>query len=497
MNMVGQSQEASEQLQLVEILISNGTVITMDPERRVIQNGSVAVQGGKIVAIGPADEIEKVYRGKKTLNAKRKTVMPGLHDLHSHAGVELIKGTAERYPGKAWRNIMDFVSYHTSEEWWYIEGMLSALQRLKCGTTQALYMLGNAPRGDSAEIPFANAKAVEKVGVRSISAFGPSRPPWPREYTYWKDGRRIEREVSLEETFEVTDDTIGRWNNAHRGGRVKMWVAVSRILNENYADQVYDPENSHLIRPQAEGIRRIMDKHDVGFHCHGMGTTAEYCYDADLGLLGPKTVFGHGWPFRPRSVEILAETGTRVVHCPRARRVYFFAGRLPIPELIEAGALVGLGSDSCGMDRPYDSIWDDMYVAPRWQRLELREPNILPPGKLLEMATIDGANIVGMGDKTGSIEVGKEADIILVNMWQPHLAPIAMETSRMAQLARGSDVETVMVQGEILMENRKVLTVNEDDIMEWAQAEAEHTCEVFGLHPMLRPSANHWGHSQE
>src|ERR1700733_491466 len=150
MNMVGQSQEASEQLQLVEILISNGTVITMDPERRVIQNGSVAVQGGKIVAIGPADEIEKVYRGKKTLNAKRKTVMPGLHDLHSHAGVELIKGTAERYPGKAWRNIMDFVSYHTSEEWWYIEGMLSALQRLKCGTTQALYMLGNAPRGDSA-----------------------------------------------------------------------------------------------------------------------------------------------------------------------------------------------------------------------------------------------------------------------------------------------------------------------------------------------------------
>jgi cytosine/adenosine deaminase-related metal-dependent hydrolase len=149
------------------------------------------------------------------------------------------------------------------------------------------------------------------------------------------------------------------------------------------------------------------------------------------------------------------------------------------------------------MDRPYDSIWDDMYIAPRWQRLELREPNILPPGKLLEMATIDGANIVGMGDKTGSIEVGKEADIILVNMWQPHLAPIAMETSRMAQLARGSDVETVMVQGEILMENRKVLTVNEDDIMEWAQAEAEHTCEVFGLHPMLRPSANHWGHSQE
>ena len=104
---------------------------------------------------------------------------------------------------------------------------------------------------------------------------------------------------------------------------------------------------------------------------------------------------------------------------------------------------------------------------------------------------------MGLDHVTGSLEIGKEADIIIVNMWKPHLVPLAMESSRIANLARGSDVETVMVQGEILMEDRKVLSVNEDDIMEWAQAEAEHTCEVFGLHPMLRPSASHWGHSQE
>ena len=113
---------------------------------------------------------------------------------------------------------MDFVAYHSSAEWWYLEALLSAIQRLKCGTTQALYMLGNAPRGDTADVPLANARGVREVGVRSILAFGPSRPPWPREYTYWKDGRRIERLVSIEETFEVTDDTIGRWNSAHVGG---------------------------------------------------------------------------------------------------------------------------------------------------------------------------------------------------------------------------------------------------------------------------------------
>ena len=167
-----------------------------------------------------------------------------------------------------------------------------------------------------------------------------------------------------------------------------------------------------------------MDKHDVGFHAHGMGTTAEYCYDAELGLLGPKTVFGHGWPFNERSVEILAETDTRVVHCPRARRVYFFKGRLPIPELIEAGVLVGLGSDACGMDRPYDSIWEDMFMAPRWQRLELNDPNVIPSGKLWKWRPSTAPRSSAWMTVTGSIEVGKDADLIIVNMWKPHLVPI-------------------------------------------------------------------------
>jgi cytosine/adenosine deaminase-related metal-dependent hydrolase len=138
-----------------------------------------------------------------------------------------------------------------------------------------------------------------------------------------------------------------------------------------------------------------------------------------------------------------------------------------------------------------------MFLGPRWQRLELNDPNVIPSGKLLEMATIDGAKIVGLDSVTGSLEPGKEADIIIVNMWKPHLVPLAMQTSRLAHLVRGSDVETVLVQGQILMEDRKVLCVDENEILEWAQAESEHTCEVFGLDPMLTPSVHHWGYSQE
>ena len=103
--------------------------------------------------------------------------------------IELVKGAAERFPGKAWRDIMDFVAYHTSSEWWYTR-RCSHCQRLKCGTTQALYMLGNAPRGD------ARNPLRMRAARPTIAAFGPSRPPWPREYTYWRNGRRIERLVT-------------------------------------------------------------------------------------------------------------------------------------------------------------------------------------------------------------------------------------------------------------------------------------------------------------
>src|SRR3954468_9339911 len=107
-----------EPQEIVDVLIDRGTVVTMDAERRVIEDGAVAIRGKHIVAVGPSDDINRRYKADTVINARRKAVMPGLHDLHSHAGVELVKGAAERFPGKAWRNIMDFVAYHTSEEWW-------------------------------------------------------------------------------------------------------------------------------------------------------------------------------------------------------------------------------------------------------------------------------------------------------------------------------------------------------------------------------------------
>ena len=139
----------------IDILIDGGTVVTMDPERRVLEATSVAVHEGRILDIGPAADLRGKYAPARTLPARRRVVMPGLIDLHAHAGTALIKQVAEHYPGPNWRNISDFIAYHASRDWWYIDSVFSSLEKLKFGTTTSLYMLGCAPRSDNPEYAFA------------------------------------------------------------------------------------------------------------------------------------------------------------------------------------------------------------------------------------------------------------------------------------------------------------------------------------------------------
>jgi 5-methylthioadenosine/S-adenosylhomocysteine deaminase len=476
----------------IDCLIDNGTVITMDPQRRVLENTSVAVHGGKIVEVGPAEEIGKKYNAKKTINARRRVVMPGLIDLHGHAGNALVKQVAGHFPERQWNNIFDFISTHTSRDWWYLDSLLSGLEKMKFGTTTSLYMLGSTPRSDDPEIAFANAEGVEKIGIRSIIGVGPSRPPFPRDTTSWENGRRVDRVVSLEESLEKMNETIGTWSRK-KNGHVQMWASSSQLLGKNVADPLYDPANAKFMQQQLDALQKTVQDHGVGFHAHAYATDVKLLNERAPGLLGPKTVLAHGWPLEADAVNLLAKTKTSIAHCPRAEQVYSQQGRLPLPELVDNHVTVGLGTDVNGTDRSWN-LWEDIFFAPRLHRRLFNDPTKMPVGKILEMATIDGAKALGMADRIGSLEPGKDADIILINMWKPHIVPSfeKMTTQRVAYFARGSDVELVMVAGRVLMENRRVLTVDENDLLEWADAEARHTVDVFGLQPMMQRDANFW-----
>ena len=160
-------------------------------------------------------------------------------------------------------------------------------------------MLGCAPRSDNPEYAFANAEAVEKIGIRSVIGVGPSRPPYPRDYTYWENGRRVDRMVSFEESLDKMEETIAIWKRRN-SERVQIWASTSRLLNENPNDPVYDPANAKYIQPQADALQRVMQDYDVGFHLHGYGTAVKFMKERAPGAVGSEDRHRAWLAARPR-----------------------------------------------------------------------------------------------------------------------------------------------------------------------------------------------------
>ena len=169
--------------------------------------------------------------------------------------------------------------------------------------------------------------------------------------------------------------------------------------------------------------------------------------------------------------------------------------RFTLTELLDAGATVMLGSDGVAPDRSYD-MFRHMFQAMRYHRFHARDSKVLPAGKVLEMVTIDAARALGLEREIGSLEAGKKADVILVDAWRPHMVPMNMPLYRVAYFANGNDVSTVLVNGRVLMRDRQVQTVNEDQVLEMAQREAEAAIRRTGLERPLATPEGFWGRSR-
>jgi cytosine/adenosine deaminase-related metal-dependent hydrolase len=238
----------------------------------------------------------------------------------------------------------------------------------------------------------------------------------------------------------------------------------------------------------------LQKKHGVTFWTHAYGNAIEYAHDEKLGLLGPHTILSHCTDISERAIGIMRDTGTHAAHHPRAARIYTYPGRCPVPELIDAGVTVALGSDSPSTHNC--DLFLDMKAAIDQQRIHFKDANILPPGKVLEMATIDGCKALGLDKELGSVEVGKKADLITVNLFQPHLYPLDMLVYRLVYNATGADVADVTVSGRLVMEDRKILTVDETDVLEHAQAVYRRFVERANLEPHTRNPDRFWGVSR-
>ena len=344
-------------------------------------------------------------------------------------------------------------------------------------------------RTDDPAYADAHCQGVAEVGTRSIVAVGPTRPPHPRTYARWPDGKQSRYSVDYPQQLKSCQQTITQWHNTHNQ-RFNI-ALLTPVLRDEHA-QLLSAADFAAAQQQTREVYRLACDLKLLFTQDGH-TTNSVAFANSLGILGPNTLLSHVTDITEDEQTLLADTGTRVAHNPSA--FASISGRCPVPELLDLGVTVALGSDATAPDRSCD-MFRHMQQCMHYHRRHFRDEGILPPGKVLEMVTIDAAHAVGLGDQVGSIEIGKKADIILVDLARPHMAPFQMPAYRVACFANGNDVETVIVDGKVLMRGRKVLSVQENHVIDSAQEAVVKLIERGQLETALKMPENFWKSSR-
>ena len=473
---------------MADLIVANGYVVTLDPERRVIERGAVAIAGDRIAAVGPVEEVLAAHPGAEVIDAAGKAVMPGLIDVHAHAGHGLIKTLGAGDSGAWYRACQLAYTIGSTPEFWRAEARLAALERLRFGVTTGVSLLGGGDsimRTDEAVYGDAHMEGVLEVGTRSVVAVGSTRPPHPLTYARWDGETSTEHPVSYERQRDTCVELIERWHGAH-GMRTNV-AMLTPTLRAEHVDSIGAAALAQA-RAQAREMSAIAREHGLVFtqDGHQKGSVA---YAHELGVLGPEALLSHSTGLTADEIRICADTGTKIAHNPSA--VASILARCPVTELLEAGVIVGLGSDATAPDRNAD-MFRHMQQCMHYHRTFHRDPSWLPPGKVLEMATIDAAAALGMEADIGSLEVGKKADVVLLDLRRPHMAPANMPLYRIVCFANGNDVDTVIVDGVVRLRDRRAVGLDEDAVIDAAEREAALMIERLGLQALLATPDTFW-----
>lgn len=460
---------------MYDFLLMNAVVITMDEKRRVITNGAVGIKNGRIAFVGSSEEA-KNYEAKEVIDCKNHVVMPGFVDAHGHGGHSAFKSIVE--DTSYWMPVMTHTyKNYITDEFWYNEGRLSALERLHAGVTTGVCVLGSQPRCDSPVPAMNNAKAYAEVGVKDIVCTGPCHVPWPHRFSRYVNGERKMSEVSYETVLESLETVVSELNHAN-GDRIRAYVAPFGVVTS------VDPsaptpadlcvELTEHDRRQAKEMRRIAEKYNTRIHTDAFGGMIHLAYqDKEHALLGPDVHLQHCTGLSFDETKILAETDTHVSFAPGMRQIIT---RTPVIELLELGATVAITTDGSMLSSGFD-MFDAMRRAQMIFRRAMNDPFYLPSEKVLEMTTIDAAKCVGMEKEVGSLEVGKRADVIALNLMNPRLMPRINIIDTLVSNAHPSDVDLVLVDGQIVLKDGKAVTVNEEEVLLAAEQEAMETAE--------------------
>jgi len=480
----------------IDLVIANGHVLTMDADRPEFARGSVAVDAGRIVAVGDSADIAASFQGRDVVDASGCAVLPGLVDAYAHAGHGMIRGLM--HPAAGWPASLYWTD--TTPAWWRAEADLAALERLKAGVTTGLSVIGATPaRLDDVVFAEENARAYAASGLAVVLAAGPPDPVFPHLAEPFV-GRFRREDVWVERTFTAADavaNTLSLIDGWHGAAEGQIGVALAppylfgrHVAHRRTPHRLPDAGDAPAILALAREMRAIADDRKVLIQTHMFRGSVDYALHhfgrAETGrLLGDGDVLvchanGMGG----------AEAETLGAHrCGVATVAYthenLWYGMAPIPELIRAGCRVAAATDGAA---PYTSL--DLWREPArtaWnQWLSEGAQTVMPPETLLRMITIDAAKALGLGGRKGSLEAGKDADVIVVDLSAPHLGPVADLAQSLAFYATAADVRDVCALGRLLMRDRRALRVDEGAIVGRAREEAARALATADLAPYRR-----------
>jgi 5-methylthioadenosine/S-adenosylhomocysteine deaminase len=454
-----------------DLLLTGGSVVTVDDARSVFEPGAVAIEGDRISAVGPAGELADIS-AMRTIDCAGKAVIPGFVDCHNHLFQFITRGLGEGM--ELWPWLAEFmwpVSTSITREEAVAAVRLAALEAAKSGTTG---IVDNHYAPTDLDSTLAVADVIEEVGLRGTVARGMTGV-----VTEVARDLNLERGMfpySLEDELAITRDAV----EARRGRRVGVWPAPLNII---YVAQ-------DLVRAAVELAHELgtgWHAHCCEFHTDPITYPKHYGrravdWLADEGLLGKEATLAHMIFLSDDEILRVGETGTGVAYCPVSHE-YIGLGVMRLRELRDAGAVVGLGYDGASGHR--QDMFEQMKQAILLQRVESLEPTISNAEEAIELATREGARYLGVD--AGVLAPGKLADVAVVDLGRAHTTPWHRTVAALAYSARASDVDMTIVGGEIVVAKGRSTRVDEDGVMADARARADELVERCGLGSLLVP----------
>jgi 5-methylthioadenosine/S-adenosylhomocysteine deaminase len=421
-----------------DLLVSGGTVVTLDPARRVLEDGAVAIRGERIVAVGPARELRARYRARRLVDARGGIVLPGLVNTHTHAPMVLFRGIADDlalmewlekfiFPAEARNVTAEFVRWGTA---------LACLEMIRSGTTTFC---------DMYYFEDVVAEVAAEAGMRGVLGETIIDFPTPDSKT-------------PTDALAYTEKFIARW----KGSPLVVPAVAPHASFTNRAESLV-------------AARALADRHGVPFVIHlsetrdeerqmqqkyGMSSTA---WLEKLGVLAPRVVANHCVHLSPEDMAILRRRGVGVTHNPESN-MKLASGLAPVPRLLELGIAVGLGTDGAASNNDLD-MFEAMDFAAKLHKHGSGNPTMLAAERVIELATLGGARVLGLADQIGSLEPGKRADLIVVDTRAPRAVPLYNVYSHLVYALKGSDVRTSIINGKVVMIDGRVITLREAEIL--------------------------------